>query len=170
MFAKKTLLAALLASGALSATAAHAQVADSADTTASVRILKPITIDATQALNFGTVIYDNANGTVSMAAASGSTSQCATVLCTGTSTPALFAVTGTANEAFTVTMPSTVTLDRAGGGGTLAVALTNNAGGTAPKLDASGKFGLAVGGNFTLNASQAGGSYSKAFAVEVAYN
>lgn len=164
---RATAITAIAATG-LVATGAQAQVASSsASTKATVKILKPITISEDKALDFGTVIVDQA-GSVSLPATAAGVSVCTTVTClAGTSSSGQFTVSGTKNEKFSVTMPATVNMT---GPGTLAVTLTNNLPTGGPKLDTSGLYKLAVGGSFTVTATQAEGTYTGTYAVSVNYN
>ena len=165
----KFLALSSVAAFGLAATGAQAQSTNSVTTTAKVKILQPITVAETNALNFGTVIA-GANGTVTLPATAAGVAACTGPTCVaGTSSSGRFTVTGTKNEDFTVSMPATVSL--AGPGTPLLVTLSSSLPVTGrPKLDVTGSYLLNVGGSFPLTTAQVGGDYSGTYTVSVSYN
>lgn len=164
----KILALSSVAAVGLIATGAQAQSANSASTTAKAKILKPMTVEKTTDLNFGTVIVNGA-GSVSVPADAAGVAACGTNLTcqTGTSSSGRFTVSGTKNEDFLVTMPTTVSMT--GPGTAIAVALVNNATANKAKLSNSGSYTLNVGGSFSVPADQVGGDYTGTYTVAVSY-
>lgn len=81
--------------------------------------------------------------------------------------PAQFKVTGDANLDYSITMDSTTTISNGSGGSMNVNGLEHNATGT---LDGIGEEIFKVGGVLTVSSSQATGSYTGTFTVEVAYD
>ena len=169
MTLRKILTLSSVAALGLVASGAQAQSTSIVSTTAKVKILQPITVAETNALNFGTVIA-GANGTVTLPATAAGVAACTGPTCvTGTSSSGQFTVSGTKNEDFTVTMPATVTMT--GPGTPLLVTLSNSLPATGkPKLSTAGTYSLNVGGSFPLTTAQVGGDYSGTYNVSVSYN
>lgn len=161
----KILALSSVAAMGLVATGAQAQ---SANSTAKAKILKPMTVEKTTDLNFGTVIVNGA-GSVSVPADAAGVAACGTNLTcqTGTSSSGRFTVSGTKNEDFLVTMPTTVSMT--GPGTAIAVALVNNTTANKAKLSNSGSYALNVGGSFSVPADQVGGDYTGTYTVAVSY-
>lgn len=151
-----------------------ASFAQSAQATGSVRLLTPISIVKNLDLRFGSVLTNNAAGTVVIGhtGASVRTLGTYTDITTGADGfgAAKFTVSGTKNQKFAVTLPTTLSL--AGPTGTTALTVNTfttdfTTGGT---LDASGSKIILVGAKLTIPANQEGGVYSGEFSVTVAYN
>lgn len=85
-----------------------------------------------------------------------------------TSGRAQYTIGGQASTAITITVPTSLTLLRAGGG-SLTSTLTPTLSG-AQTLNSSGSRALGVGGALTVPSGTAGGDYSGTFAVTVSYN
>lgn len=151
-----------------------ASFAQSASATGSVRLLTPISIVKNLDLRFGSVLTNNAAGTVVIGhtGASVRTMGTYTDLTTGADAygAAKFTVSGTKSQKFAVTLPTTLSLAGPTGSTPLTVdTFTTDftAGGT---LDATGTKVILVGAKLTIPANQEGGTYSGTFNVTVAYN
>lgn len=166
----KFLALSSVAAMGLVATGAQAQAApsSSANSTAKAKVLKPMTIVKTNDLNFGTVVVNGA-GSVSVPADVAGVAACGTnLVCqTGTSSSATFTVSGTKNENFIVTMPTTVSMT--GPGAAIPVALVNNTTANKAVLSSTGSYALNVGGSFSVPADQVGGDYTGSYTVAVSY-
>src|SRR5262249_51036705 len=101
----------LISAGALAALAitTPATAANTAQTNATVNIVSPLTLDKHTDLNFGTVVGPFAGETVHVDMAGART--CGGLTCSGTYGAATFTVSGTPNQAVTLTIPSSVTLN-----------------------------------------------------------
>ena len=159
---------ALLAAVAFAATPALA--ANPETFTAKAVIQKPIDITKTSDLDFGTITMGStlSSEVVTVAATSGATASCGSsqLVCTGTSQPAAFDVTGVGTQ--------TVTLSY---GTTPVTSLTNAANDTVSfSLDAPGSVDLTdgagtfyVGGEITVADTTKPGSYSADIDVTASY-
>ncbi len=165
MTLSKILALSSVAAMGLVATGAQAQ---SANSSANAKVLQPMTIVKTADLKFGTVIVNGA-GSVSVPADAGGVAVCGTTLTcqTGTSSSARFTVSGTKNENFIVTMPTTVSMT--GPGTAIPVALVNNTTANKAVLSSTGSYALNVGGSFSVPADQVGGDYTGTYTVAVSY-
>lgn len=144
----------------------------SKQTNAIATVRKAMTLTKTSDLAFGAIrAPDSGTGTVTINASTGARSIAGgtPVLLGGLTTgQAQFTVGGQASRAFTITVPSSFSLIRAGGG-SLTATLTPTASG-AQSLNTSGTFSLGVGGTLTVPSGTAGGDYSGVFTVTVSYN
>jgi len=154
--------------------AAFAQTSATAD--ARAEVLDSLTITNTAGLDFGTMVVDGA-GSVTLEP--DGTLDCSDpdLVCSGTSTVAAFAVTGTANKDVTVGLPTgDIELLHPGFIGaanpdefriTLNTFVSST--GLSVLLDGAGEASFTVGGTITLDAVQAAGIYTGAFDVTVEY-
>jgi len=144
----------------------------SKQTSAIATVRKAMTLTKTSDLAFGAIgAPDVGSSVVTINATTGArtlTSGTALLLGGLTSGRAQFTVGGQASRSFTITVPTSLTLTRAGGG-SLTSTLTATASG-AQTLSASGAFSLGVGGALTVPSGTAGGDYSGVFTVTVSYN
>ncbi len=157
---KAVIAGSLVASLGMGATAAHAATASA---TAKAKILRQVTLTNTTDLQFGTIVSSPTASTVIVSTAGVRT--CGTSLvCSGASTAAGFAVTGTSGQVVTVSVPATVTLSS----GTNSMLSTLNASAATLTLAANaGAF--SVGGILAVGADQADGDYAGTFNVTADY-
>ena len=154
----------LVAAGMLNANVAKAASDDGA---ASAVVAAPITITAGTDMNFGNIGVSTTGGTAVLSTAGAVTvTGDVTALSGVTTTAGVFALTGFSNSAYSLTIPSTVTLN-SGVNSMVVSSLTNDAGGS-PALT-SGTGSINVGGTLTVAASQAAGNYSGTYTVTVNY-
>ncbi len=166
---------AVLAVSALAAPAL-AQSSATQSTTASVKIVQPITLTKDSDLAFGTVVRPTTgSSTVTISNASDTPALSGggdAALATSTTSRAAFTVGGEGGQTFSITVPASVTMTRSGGSETLNVTLTKSA----PSGSLSGTMGSAgtatfnVGGALTVASTAASGNYSGSFNTTVAYN
>lgn len=162
-------VAALVAGGA---TVANAQ--SNVDTaTTSVTILRPITVEKTADLNFGTIVRPAANATVSLS--TGGVVTGATSLGSG-QTAAVFVVNGEGAQVFTIQEVASLTgltltvfkdITNSGLDGTgLAAGGTGKLSGT---LGGAGTATLTYGGSFPITPTTATGTHTGTLQVTVNY-
>ena len=144
----------------------------STQTNAIATVRKAMTLTKTSDLAFGAIrAPDSGSSVVTINQTTGArtlTSGTALLLGGLTTGRAQFTVGGQASRSFTMSVPTSLTLMRAGGG-SLTSTLTATATGT-QTLNASGAFSLGVGGALTVPSGTAGGNYSGTFTVTVSYN
>lgn len=163
---------ALLATVAIAAVATPLAHAATVTGDSSARIITPLNITAGNAgLRFGDIVPDaSAAGTVAIAASNGAET-CTTVVClTSDRGAAAFNVTGEAGKSFTVSVPSSVTLngtEASNTGQSMSSTLASSS--ATATLDAGGAAAFNVGGTLTVTANQAVGAYSGSFVVTVDY-
>lgn len=167
-----------LAAAAVSAVAAPALAQTSAtqSTTATAKIVQPITLTKNSDLAFGTVVKPTSGtNTITINETSGTRTSGGggdAALATSTTSRAAFSVGGEGGQAFSITVPSTATMTRSGGSETLTVNLTptGTSGSLSGSLGSAGTATFGVGGNFDVGATTVSGSYSGSFNTTVAYN
>ena len=152
-----------------------------AATSASVDIVTPISITTVTDIDFGVVIPDPlVVGTIllpsntGVAAASGGTTQHQA----GTEVRGRFTISGTANQAYSITDPGTINLGAANLDATSWTATNDNGDcindpvttcTTTPTLDGSGADGLYIGASLNVPIGIAEGQYSANFNLTVEY-
>ena len=153
------------------ATTSFAQV--SATATATGTIITPISITNAGNMNFGNVAVSATAGTVILAPASTRTITGGVTLpaVPGTVAAAHFAVTGTPNYTYAITLPSTATTVTSGANTMTVTAFTSNPG-TTGTLSAAGTQTIDVGATLNIASNQAAGTYVSGtpFQVTVNYN
>lgn len=165
------LMASVAASLTLSATAAIAGTV-TATASVSVTILAPVTLQATQGLDFGALTRPGNTGanTISLSATSGAVTLSGTgdaARAAGTVSVAKFSLIGEAG----ITYSTTQSLTFAQPGLTrVSVSLPVAASGALGVIPASGMQELRFGGAFDLTANTPAQAYSGALAVTVNYN
>ncbi len=162
-FIKAAVASSVLAASVMGANAAHAATA-TADARANILEELTVTKDAGTDLDFGTIITTGTAETV-VVGNDGTRAACTNVVCTGASDAADFSVTGSASEAVTLTVPTSVTLNGPSGA-IMNANLTNTA---LTALDGSGNGGFSVGGALDVAANQTDGAYLGTFTVTVEY-
>ncbi|MDB5930065.1 MAG: hypothetical protein JWR60_1772 [Polaromonas sp.] len=148
--------------------------------TANATVIVPITIAATETLEFGTIVA--AAGTVTVAAADGARTNSVPALSAGTQEGTVragtFTVGGQEDYTYSITLPvnGDVTLGD-GATGTIAiddftVAGTGVTGAVGARVGVltDGEVVLSVGAKLTVAALQAAGAYTGTYDVTVAYN
>jgi len=163
---RRILVAVLLS---LTAIAASAQAAGSASASASAfaKVITPIAITKTADLNFGTIISGPA-GTVTVSPSGVETASGATVLNPNPNvSAALFSVTGEPSTAYSITLPSSISITNGAQSMTVSSFTSNPTPGGV--LSAGGSQSLQVGATLAVGTNQAVGNYSGTFSVTVAY-
>jgi len=133
---------------------------------ASASIVSPIVITETTSMDFASIIADAAGDTVTLTPLSGISSTGASTF-SGTTTAALFDVTGDGNAAVTIAFSTGDVLSGAGTDMPLGN-FAHNAGGS-PAFDASGDLQFSVGADLTVGASQTAGAYTGTYTLSVDY-
>jgi hypothetical protein len=170
---QNVVLAAIAATAlSLSATAASAGGTLTATATASVTVLAPVTLQATQGLNFGAVTKPGNSGanTITLDAASSNVTLSGAgdgARAAGTVTAATFSVKGPAGVTYTTTQ--TLSFDQPGLTKVSASAPTP-AMGALGVIPASGVQELRFGGAFELSAATPAQAYTGSLTVTVNYN
>lgn len=167
-----------LAALALSAIAAPAMAQSSAtqSTTASVKIVQPITLTKDADLAFGTIVKPTSGSNTVTIGTGSDTPQLGgggdAALATSTTSRAAFTVGGEGGQTFSISVPSSVTMTRSGGSETLSVTLTasGSSGTLSGTMGSAGSATFKVGGAFTVASTTVSGSYSGSFNTTVAYN
>ncbi|MDO9370687.1 MAG: DUF4402 domain-containing protein [Sphingopyxis sp.] len=144
--------------------------------TVNAAVVRPNTLIKTDDLDFGTMISGPTGGTVSINAVTGARTTTGGVTPVGAGTQrAIFQGTG-GLLLITVSGDTSVTLTRAGGGGTMTASLVRAAstsGGGITLLGStllpSGVQTYYIGGTLTVPANQAAGDYSGTFTLTVNY-
>ena len=137
--------------------------------TATAQILDTIQVSSVADLDFGQIVPKQVAGTVTVSSGGGVTASDAFVITPGSA--AVWNVNGLAGEAYSITLPTSVTLLFGGTSNPNMVVngFEHNAGAT-PVLDAAGNDSFNVGATLNVNADQAPGTYSRTYVVAVAYN
>ncbi len=136
-----------------------------------VRTVRPIIINLTRDLDFGSLIIATTAGRATINPRTDVRTRTGGVTLAPGGTPgaARFAVTGTASRPVQVTLGARPTLTRSGGTETMTMtALTMN-GGINRTLTAAGTLDLRIGGTLAVAANQVPGVYVGTFTVTVDY-
>ena len=138
--------------------------------TATARIIKPLSLTSTQNLDLGTITLIG-SGATTVGIDQTNTLTCPTVgnvTCSGTTSVAIYRVTGTNNQSVTVTAPDFLLTNQSDNTKTLM--LDVNAPATV-NLGNSGNAGTPfnIGGAVTVDGTTAKGTYTGTFAVTVNY-
>jgi hypothetical protein len=168
---RKLLVATLVvgAVGVMGGEAMAQSTATASGVEANATIIAPIAISNSDALDFGDVVPGTSLGTVVMATAGTRSATGGTTLgSVNVGGAADFTVTGADGYAYSITLPSSITLSD-GGVNTMSVdTFTSNPSGTGTLT--GGSQALAVGATLHVGANQVAGSYSGSFDVTVTYN
>jgi len=146
---------------ALSTSASAAEATGSAGAT----IIAPLAISNTAGLNFGTVAPGSESATVVLATDGTRTCAAALTCLDENHQAAAFAVTGQSSYSYDITVPASVTMTDGGSNSMTATLSGSKSSGTIT----DGTDSFTVGGTLTVAGSQAAGSYTGSFTVEVAY-
>lgn len=170
-FLRKAAAAFACAALTMSATAAFA-VPPNQNSTATARIVKPLTLTYVRDLDLGTIVlsgtgaWSGANVGISRAGAFACTN--ANVTCSGATQTAQYRITGTNNQTVTIISPNVTLTNQTDGTSTLLMTVDNP--GTV-NLSNSGAAGLVIdlGGQITLASTTPDGTYRGTFNVTVNY-
>jgi len=159
-------VAASITAASLFATAAHAQASATAAADASVTIVAPLAISKTADLAFGTIVANaESAGTVTVAPSGARSLATVTALGSGESA-ATYNVTGDVGRAYSVDLPTEITLGDGGANSMTVDDFTHNASLTLT----GGAETFGVGATLNVGANQPAGTYTGTFNVTVAYN
>ncbi len=154
---------------------AVAQSAGVQSARSSVTIVQPFRIRKNSDLEFGTIVHPTspASNTVTIDPATGLralTGGGNAVLVPSTASRAAFTVTGAGGQAFSLTVPMTVTMTS--GADTMTVTLTSNgsSGVFSGAIGTTGTATIGIGGSISVSNNQASGTYSGSFNTTIAYN
>ena len=176
------LLALIIGAIVLTAPAAQAQGSATASTGASAVVHTGITIGATTALDFGSLIPGATGGDVVLTAAGARSATGTVTLAAGAFSAGAFLVneTGAGTKKFWIRVPTSITINRAGGGASMTInSLTTNISpncvsttGAQPPGPQGGcpsasNFTLNIGGTLAVGASQLTGTYTGLYTVTV---
>ena len=144
----------------------------SADVSASATLVRTLAITSTTGLSFGTLAPSGTAGTVVIAPdGARSVTGGVTLLSANVGSAGAVNLVGTASLAYTVTMPTSVTLTAAGGSQTMTLSsLTTNLTGAAGTLNSTGNGNFSIGGSLAVGANQAVASYAGIVPVTVNWN
>jgi hypothetical protein len=167
--------------GASALASAHAALAQpnsaSASANASATVIQPITLTKNTDLAFGAIVRPSLGAnTVTIDPQSGTRTISGTgdgALTTNqTVSRATYAVGGEGGMAFSITVPTSFTMTRAGGSETLPVALTasNRSGSLTGATGSAGSANFSIGGSLPLSSATIAGDYTGTFDVTVGYN
>jgi len=155
-------IASLAATAALMSTSASAAEATGS---AGATIIAPLAISNTAGLNFGTVAPGSESATVTLGSDGTRTCAAALTCLDENHQAAAFAVTGQSGYSYNITVPASVTMSDGGSNSMTATLSGSKSSGTIT----DGTDSFTVGGVLTVAGSQAAGSYTGSFTVEVAY-
>jgi hypothetical protein len=176
-------LAAILSIGFFTSNLEAQTSATVTGTLAGAKLIKPMTLEQTSPLHFGTInVLDGAPGTVLLPSSTlfrvfngGVRESTVAPLATN----AAYDVTGTKNTTYALTLPDLISVKETLGTATMEISLLKarfkNAGlngidNVTSTLDGGGKDSFTVGGTLTVAASQTPGVYAGTFDVSVDYN
>lgn len=158
-----------------------ARAQNSATVTAQAIIVAPLSLAANQQMNFGRIAPTPAGGTVVLDPDTNICTVTGTIVRVGPCQPAEFSGMGVRRMRVRITLPTSITLTRAGGGGTMTV--NNIVMDPTPNLVPIGNgnsrrweiqpndgiFDFRIGGTLNVGANQAGGTYTGTFVVTAQY-
>jgi hypothetical protein len=139
--------------------------AANASASASANIIQAIAISKTADMNFGSIVPGSSAATVVLGTNGAVTS---TLTTTGSRAAAAFNVTGGANTAYSITLPTSVSLSN--GAQTMTVNNFTSSIGTSGTIAAGGSQAFNVGATLNVGANQTSGAYTGNFTVTVDYN
>ena len=162
-----------------------AQTSASETTNAGAQLIVPMTLTQNSSLHFGNITLLDATvaGTVTLSTANARTFTGGVSLETGAGSPsssnATYAVTGTYNETYALSLPTTITVKETESTETMTISdlqvLFNDGAeetgvGATSTLSATGTDDFIVGGTLAVAIAQIGGIYAGTFDVSVDYN
>ncbi len=144
---------------------------------ATANVIQPITLIKNTDLAFGALVRPSlGSNTVTVDPSSGartlSGSGDASLSGNQLVSRATYSVAGEGGSTFSVTIPNSFTLTRAGGGGTVPVSLSASAvpGVLGGSIGSSGSANFSIGGSLPLSSGTVAGDYTGTFDVTVGYN
>jgi hypothetical protein len=155
---------------------AFSQTSASVTTTGTITVVSPLALTKATDLAFGSIVRPSAgSNTILINAASGTRSIQGGgngALTSSASTRAAYSVQGEGGQSFSITIPSSLSMTRAGGGETLPVTLTASSasGALSGALGDAGAATFGVGGALSLDSNAVAGTYSGTFNVTIGYN
>jgi hypothetical protein len=150
-------------------TSAVAQRTSSVTPTSDIEIVQSTAIYNVGSMAFGNIVPGTTGGTVVLTTSGGTTATGSVHLIAGSSrSAATFVVFGSPLLAYSIQVPSTISLGRSGGSQSMVVSslTSSNTGGI---LGSNGSASVTVGGTLTVSASQTSGQYAGSFAVTVSF-
>jgi hypothetical protein len=151
--------------------AATANAAGTASSAVSAEIINAISISNTTGLQFGEIVASATAGTVVVSTASVRTGSGGVVLdSTIPVSASSFAVTGDPTSAYSITLPSSITLTAGANTMTVDSFVSNPTVAAGGMLSAGGTQTLLVGASLHVGVSQAVAVYSGTYNVTVVYN
>lgn len=143
----------------------NAKAADSATGTAQVEVVQAIDINHADAdsLNFGSVYAKDGNTVVITQGGARDSGKGF-----GNTSADKFTISGPNGGSCTVTIPSTATMNKSGGGSLTATLNPSTASGSTINLTGTDVV-INIGGSVTVSSSTATGSYSGTYTVSIAY-
>ena len=166
--------AALAVSSVVAALAATpaAAIGPNQNSTATARIVKPLTLTYVRDLDLGTIVLSGAGAwtgaSISLSRAGAFSCTNSNVTCSGATQTAQYRITGTNNQTVTVTAPNVTMTNQTDGVSTLLLTVDNP--GTL-NLGNSGNAGLTfdLGGQISVASTTPDGTYAGTFNVTVNY-
>lgn len=159
------------------AQSAEAQPTASATATGTVTVMQPIALVKNTDLAFGSLVRPSlGSNIVTIDAGSGSRSLSgsgdATLAGNQAASRATYSVTGEGGSTFSVTVPTSFNMTRAGGSETLPVTLNASAisGALSGAVGSTGSANFSIGGSLPLSNTTVAGDYTGTFDVTVGYN
>jgi hypothetical protein len=143
--------------------------------TVTANVFRSLTLTQNSALTFGRMVRPTSGaGWVDIAASNGArTSSGAFWLTLPSPTRAQYTATGEGGKVLSISVPSSFTMTRVLGGGSVTVTTNNNLA-TTPTLSSipgnTGTYSFYVGGRAAISNTTLGGAYSGAYTVTVSYN
>ncbi len=135
-------------------------------------VVQGLALTSSGALNFGTLIRPTSGtGTAVVGQDDGNyyNNNIYALPVSGAPSRVVFTASGEPNKAISISIPGHFDLVRSGGGSTLSVAVSSNAG-SSGTLNGSGTYTFGVGGSINVSTSTLTGVYTGSFVVSVAYN
>jgi len=149
---------------------ASAQRSSNSSASSDIYIVQSTAIYKTADLRFGAIVPGNTAGTVTLSTAGARSAVGAIVLPSSVAYGAAgFVVLGTPATLFSLSLPSTLTLGRAGGSETMVVSSFVSNPSSGGLLSAGGSFNVFVGATLAVGAHQTFGSYTGTFNVTVSF-
>ena len=142
--------AAVLAPAAASAATARAYI--------SVVVPQHLSVGMTSGMSFGTVVPNGGPGEVKLSPNGERQGTNVDLIGGDTGTPASFALSGGSNQAYSISLPDTVTI--ATGTTSLEMTAFTHDAGPSPTMDSTGSHGFNVGATLLVNGSRSGGADS----------
>ena len=164
---RMTLAASVAALTLTSTPAIAAPTGATPPATARARIVKPLTLEAQQNLDFGDIVVWG-TGTASMDGAGNITCTATNLVCAATGTAAEYKVTGTNNQIVYITAPDVTLTNTVNPGTPLTLVLSAPASVTLPNSGSNG-VNFNVGGSIAIDQATNEGVYNGNLAVTVDY-